>query len=307
METKVKQFFDQNPVARSFIVGSFSSTCSTLLFQPLDLLKTRMQNVQYLTANSHDSGVTVNKIKLMTTFSDVIRSESIVGLWRGTVPSLLRCIPGVGLYFASLHQLQTLICTTDEKPSAGQAMVIGLSARLLAASILIPVTVIKTQFESGQFSNKSIPSAFRLVYSQHGLRGLYSGAFPTILRDVPYSGIYYMFYSQLRNYAANCCLNSRNHHDNPQPNLETFINFTCSLVSGIFASIITHPADVIKTRMQLDPKGFPGLSSSVAIIFRDKGSIGFFIGLTPRLMRRAAMTAFTWTIFEHCIRSIGIK
>ncbi|XP_015781294.1 mitochondrial glycine transporter [Tetranychus urticae] len=297
--TKLTEYLQQNPIARSFIIGSFSSSCSTLLFQPLDLLKTRMQNIEYL-ANS-SSPVAMHRMRMVSTFTDVVRTESIIGLWKGTVPSLLRCIPGVGLYFASLHQLQTLITGANQKPSASQAMLIGLSARSLSASILLPVTVIKTHYESGNFSYNSIPNAFKLIYHRHGFRGLYSGAFPTILRDAPYSGIYYMFYSQLKN------ITTSDHDDKRQPSLKTFINFTCSLISGIFASIITHPADVVKTKMQLDPKGFPELSSSVAIIFKDKGSIGFFIGLTPRLMRRALMTAFTWTIFEHCIRTLGVK
>lgn len=32
-----------HPVIKSFLVGSISGTCSTVLFQPLDLLKTRLQ------------------------------------------------------------------------------------------------------------------------------------------------------------------------------------------------------------------------------------------------------------------------
>ena len=32
-----------NPVMKAFLAGSLSGTCSTLLFQPLDLVKTRLQ------------------------------------------------------------------------------------------------------------------------------------------------------------------------------------------------------------------------------------------------------------------------
>ena len=32
-----------NPVMKAFLAGSLSGTCSTLLFQPLDLVKTRVQ------------------------------------------------------------------------------------------------------------------------------------------------------------------------------------------------------------------------------------------------------------------------
>ena len=33
----------QSPLLKSFLVGTFSGTCSTVLFQPLDLVKTRLQ------------------------------------------------------------------------------------------------------------------------------------------------------------------------------------------------------------------------------------------------------------------------
>lgn len=34
------------PVIKAFLCGSISGTCSTVLFQPLDLLKTRLQTLQ---------------------------------------------------------------------------------------------------------------------------------------------------------------------------------------------------------------------------------------------------------------------
>lgn len=33
----------QNPIIKAFLAGSVSGTCSTILFQPLDLVKTRIQ------------------------------------------------------------------------------------------------------------------------------------------------------------------------------------------------------------------------------------------------------------------------
>lgn len=36
--------FQYHPVLKAFLAGSFSGTFSTILFQPLDLVKTRLQN-----------------------------------------------------------------------------------------------------------------------------------------------------------------------------------------------------------------------------------------------------------------------
>jgi solute carrier family 25 protein 38 len=35
-----------NPVLKAFLAGSLSGTASTILFQPLDLVKTRLQSQQ---------------------------------------------------------------------------------------------------------------------------------------------------------------------------------------------------------------------------------------------------------------------
>lgn len=205
----------------------------------------------------------------------------------------------------SLHHLRSLVTRGSSQPDATQAIVIGLGARTFSASILHPFAVIKTRSESGRFSYKSLWDAFKKTHSRHGVKGLYTGFSPTLLRDAPFSGLYYMFYTQMKLYIHGS--DSKTGNPNSDRGIETLINFSSGIVAGIVASIITHPADVVKTRMQVDPKGFPRLGTSILIIFKERGLVGFFIGLTPRIMRRTFMAAFTWTIFEHCIKTLGLK
>jgi len=80
-----------SPISKAFLAGSFSGTCSTVLLQPLDLLKTKIQS------GGGGSMFSVTKA--------VVSQERLGGLWRGLVPSLARTVPGVGIYFASLHVL----------------------------------------------------------------------------------------------------------------------------------------------------------------------------------------------------------
>lgn len=216
---------------------------------------------------------------------NVIKSEKLFGLWRGTVPSLVRAVPGIGLHFTTVTYLQNIICTSQGKcqPSALEAGLIGATSRTFAGLILLPVTVIKTRYESGLFAYRGMLHALQDTYLHHGIRGLYSGLTPTLLRDVPYSGIYYMFFTQLTSF-------------NPDKKAEKV--FASGLLAGIAASLITQPFDVVKTHMQIHSTTHSNVSRSVLLVFKSGGVNSFFLGMVPRIMRRSLMSSLSWTIFE---------
>merc|ERR1719266_995280 len=114
-------------------------------------------------------------------------------------PSITRTVPGVGLYFASLHWLKTSFGGNTEGPL--QAISLGMTARSVAGCAMIPITVLKTRFESGRYNYTKMSSALLEIYSREGTRGLCCGLVPTLVRDAPYSGLYLMFYTQLKQYA----------------------------------------------------------------------------------------------------------
>jgi len=138
-----------NPVVKAFLAGSLSGTCSTLMFQPLDLMKTRIQQQAELRLSM--SGVVRN----------ILAQENLLGLWRGVVPSLVRTVPGVGLYFSSMHLMKSSWC--QGHPTHIQSVLIGSSSRAFAGSVMIPFTVIKTRFESNAYNYKTTYQAFRNI------------------------------------------------------------------------------------------------------------------------------------------------
>lgn len=271
-----------NPVVKAFLAGSISGTCSTLLFQPLDLMKTRIQQ---------QSGLRLSMTGVIT---NVVAQENLLGLWRGVIPSLVRTVPGVGMYFSSMHWMKANMC--EGRPSHLQSVLIGSSARAFAGSVMIPFTVIKTRFESNSYNYKSTYQAFRNIMQVEGIRGLTSGLGPTLFRDVPFSGLYLMFYEQLKSMVP---------PDLRQTN-PTAAHFMSGFAAGVLASLVTQPADVIKTSMQLDKEN-RGLVRTVKMIYGQQGIGGFSIGLAPRMLRRTLMAALAWTVYENMIKTIGLK
>ncbi|XP_032264855.1 mitochondrial glycine transporter isoform X3 [Phoca vitulina] len=180
-----------HPVIKAFLCGSISGTCSTLLFQPLDLLKTRLQTLQ---PSAHGSG----RIGMLALLLKVVRTESILGLWKGMSPSIVRCVPGIGIYFGTLYSLKQYFLR-GHPPTALESVILGVGSRSVAGVCMSPITVIKTRYESGRYGYESIYAALRSIYRSEGRRGLFSGLTATLLRDAPFSGIYLMFYNQTKN------------------------------------------------------------------------------------------------------------
>ena len=170
-------------------------------------------------------------------------------------------------------------------------MILGFSARTVTVVTLLPVTVIKTRYESGLFSYANVWTAFNRIYQDEGLKGSFRGLLPTLARDVPFSGLYYLFYSQLKS----TFIGTDNKSDSTQPLPRSFKTFVAGLTAGLFASTITHPADVIKTRVQIQPYLTSSLYEMIILTIKDGDT---FRGLAPRVIRRTLMTALTWTIFE---------
>jgi len=275
-----------SPISKAFLAGSFSGTCSTLLFQPLDLIKTKMQKE-------------TSRKSLMGITKDIVRTEQLPGLWRGLKPSLARTVPGVGLYFASLHGIRSKF--KIEKSSPVASMVTGASARCLAGAVMMPFTILKVRWEAGLIDgDKRMMSGLLNIYRKEGILGFTRGVLPTLARDAPFSGLYLMFYDSLKKGAST--------FGDQLPLGPSSTHLLCGVGAGCLASMVTQPADVIKTKIQLgDPSSKMNVWKATSVIYRVEGAIGFMKGLGPRMLRRSMMAALAWTVYEKAMVNMGIK
>lgn len=125
--------------------------------------------------------------------------------------------------------------------------------------------------------------ALRIIYRAEGPRGLCRGLIPTLFRDAPFSGLYLMFYTQTKQAippgkSLNWYKIIYNFLTILTSNILNFfflfvalldgstaspIHFTCGIIAGILASLVTQPADVIKTKMQVYPEEFKNVKSAI--------------------------------------------
>jgi len=276
-----------SPVLKSFLAGSLSGSCSTLLFQPLDLVKTRLQT---------KAAAPRGRGGMAAVVAQVVAADRVRGLWRGITPSMLRCAPGVGLYFSSLHSLKGALPDDLRGPLVDVAL--GVTARTVSGVAMIPMTVIKTRYESGVYGYRSVRGAVAAIYRSEGSRGLTCGLTATLLRDAPFSGLYLMFYTQVKQAAP---------EEVRLSSASPLVHFASGLLAGALASAATQPADVIKTKMQLYPHKFTNIYQVAVYVVRKYGAAGFLKGLYPRLLRRTLMAAMSWTVYERMMQQFNLK
>lgn len=265
---------DPPAVLYSVMIGSASGFFSSFLLQPLDRLKTLSQQHAVRQTNAFRGA------------KEVVCSHGLFDLWRGTTPTLLRVVPGVALYFGFFELGRPLAVNASNTHLAN--FILGSSSRALAASLLMPTTVIKARFESSVYRDASVFDAIKSVVRLCGFSGLYKGMVPTLLRDAPFSGLYLVFYRQhLKMFKKS------------EQEYAPAVRFTCGVLAGFFACAVTQPFDIVKTHMQLYPKKFSSLAHVVYYLYEEGGIFAFFNGFILRACRRTLMAALNWTIFDE--------
>lgn len=294
---------------RHFSAGLASGISSAVLLQPLDLLKTRVQQP--------------NHTSLAATLRQTIRSPlgqaTPWALWRGTVPSALRTGFGSALYFTLLNSLRQhalhfaplrdqsfKIGYSSQLPTLSHTanLATGATARVLAGLALMPLTVIKVRFESSRYSYKTMLAAASDIYKTGGSRGFFVGFGATAIRDGPYAGTYVLLYEGLKKRLARipkAASAARGGGDAPTRDAAV-INFTSAIVAGSMCSLLSNPFDAIKTRIQLEPRLYTNMMQACRMMVQAEGLRSLFDGLALRMTRKALSSALAWTAYEELIR-----
>ncbi|KAJ3458565.1 hypothetical protein MRS44_012674 [Fusarium solani] len=263
--------------AYSFALGSVAGAFGAFMVYPIDLVKTRLQNQrsaqpgQRLYKNSIDCfqklvGVAPEKaIKL--TVNDLARK--MLTDKNGHIPLWAEMVAG---------------------GSAGGCQVFR---KVFTNPLEIVKIRLQVQGEVAKTVEGTPKRSAMWIVRNLGLVGLYKGASACLLRDVPFSAIYFPTYSHLKKDFFG---------ESPTNKLGVMQLLTAGAIAGMPAAYLTTPCDVIKTRLQVEArKGeatYNGLRHAAKTIWKEEGFTAFFKGGPARIFRSSPQFGFTLAAYE---------
>jgi len=226
-----------------------------------------------------------------------------VALWRGLPPTLIMAVPQTMLYFTAYDQIKAEL--GDSNPYYAP-LVAGPIARTFAVSIISPLEMLRTkmQAESVTQSARDYVKLFSDAVKTDGIGSLWRGLGATLLRDVPFSAVYWMGYERLKPRLVPLFTRPGDGVGDAPPIAASFV---AGATSGTVAAALTLPFDVVKTRQQttlgetlIGVRGaaLPGVVDIMRDIVQSQGAKGLFVGFFPRIAKVAPACAIMISTYE---------
>jgi len=263
-------------ILKNLVMGGTAGIIGACSTYPLDMVKTRMQN-QKASQKIYDSS--------LDCFKKIIKADGVRGLYRGLQAQLIGITPEKAIKLT----VNDFIRYTFTNKETGEIKVYhealaGSAAGLTQVVVTNPYELVKVRLQTSKLSAA-------VVLKELGFRGLFTGAPATLLRDVPFSAMYFTMYGNLKRIYKD---------ENGHVPFQTL--FLCSGFAGMIAAGAVTPADVIKTRLQVKTQGtdvmYKGIADCFNRIVKEEGPRALFKGAVPRMMIISPLFAITLAVYE---------
>jgi solute carrier family 25 carnitine/acylcarnitine transporter 20/29 len=181
-------------LTKTFNAGALAGVMTTVVMTPGERIKCLLQ-VQR--AGAGPSGVVYNGP--FDVVRKLWREGGIRSIYRGTFATLMRDVPASGMYLMTYEGLmRTFTPTTGEhrELSPMKTLVAGGLAGIANWAVAIPPDVLKSRLQTapeGKYKN-GIRDVFKELIMQDGIRGMYKGFVPVMLRAFPANAACFLGY-----------------------------------------------------------------------------------------------------------------
>lgn len=234
----------------------------------------------------------------MDAFVKIVRFEGITSLYSGLPPTLLMAIPSTVIYFTCYDKIKYLMgYERNRQEKSSIPLIAGPLGRMISATCISPLELLRTKIQSESLTYKQLVKSVKFSLKQDGISSLYRGLGATLLRDLPFSGIYWYFYELFKGV---CLRNSDIDY------LHIHQTLFCGATAGGIAAVCTQPFDVIKTQRQIElgeASMFKGKQAhttwSIIDTLGKQGIQSLYSGMLPRLMKIMPACAIMISSYEY--------
>ncbi|XP_077212890.1 mitochondrial substrate carrier family protein [Tasmannia lanceolata] len=274
-------------------VSAMVAECTTF---PIDIIKTRLQ----LSSSSSSS----SSIRVA---SQIFRNQGLLGLYQGLSPAILRHLFYTPIRIVAYEHLRTVVPADS---LSGKAFAGGLSG-VLAQVVASPADLVKVRMQAdGRLASqglspryKGITDAFTKIVQTEGYRGLWRGVFPNVQRAFLVNMGELACYDQAKRFIIGTQVCDDN----------IYAHTLASIMSGLSATTLSCPADVVKTRMMNQAVG-----KETELIYRNsfdclvktvrlEGAKALWKGFFPTWARLGPWQFVFWVSYEKFRHLAGLS
>ncbi|ORX43999.1 mitochondrial carrier [Hesseltinella vesiculosa] len=295
-----KTSFTIPKLAQDLIAGTIGGWAQVVTGHPFDTLKVRMQT---------QPSPPIYK-NAMDCFQQLVRSDGPKGLYRGVTSPLA----GIGLcnavVFMSNGAFRRMLLAGEDRPlTLAEVGIAGSLAGSVMSLFNCPIELLKVKLQTQDpkgvigASGKLEPPykgvldcGIRTVRAQ-GVKGIYRGLGITILRDFPSYGLYFVTYEGLKR-------TFQSMKKNPDDGLSTMDLLMAGGLAGFAAWIPAFPQDVIKSRVQDDPR-IKNSREALRVLLRTAGPKSLLNGIGPAMARAFPANAATFFAYEMAMDAMS--
>jgi solute carrier family 25 glutamate transporter 18/22 len=272
-------------LASKVIDGGLAGITGVTATFPLDLSKTRLQKQ---VTPPGESPVYRN---MLQTIQVVAQKEGLVGLYSGYKVNVSFIVFEKAVKLVANDMFRMYFTDKDiGKISLAGECLSGASAGALQSAVTTPMELLKIKGqlaaqEGRQFNTMQEMSK---ILKNEGPKGFYRGWCSTLVRDIPFSFIYFPLYANLKN-------------TKPFGYGQDFKgNLAAGMIAGAVAGALSTPTDVIKTRLQdLPPGETMSWLKCVKLTYQNEGGLKpFFKGTGPRMVCIGSLFAVAQGFYE---------
>ena len=254
---------------KNLLLISLSSGLAEIITHPIDFVKTQKQYYK----------INISSINI---FKKIFKKQGILGFYPSISPAIVRhwiyTTTRVGLY----ENLRTSDSDFKNKFIAGSFS--GGTAQLLAS----PTDLIKIKLQTQQIAHNQKQTSYNIVkniYKTQGIKGFYYGWKPNVFRAITVNMGELVAYDTGKQFLLNYL------DDN------IYCHGLASIHSGFWSSLLSTPADVIKTKMMADSNHT--MYNITKNTIQKEGVLSLWKGFIPIWFRLAPWQFVFWVSYEQ--------